>query len=233
MRIYTKDNFPKKTSIPSYFWTWAFRVFLILILVLVGLFLFAIPLLLTAIYSYGVIILLIGCYLLVIFAIFQFIKHVRKAKNNVVQQVTVDSTGVHYLKLDGTKESILYTELSKSTVPYNKDIFTKRTGGRYSITELKVFHNNIEKSISFRNTDILYTNFTRNHRELRRYFLQGITLFRPDLSVSSTVYSNFFIHPETFEFDKKEFVKTVVLTAIIIIILLVTIQIYTKNRFGD
>lgn len=87
---------------------------------------------------------------LVIFAVFRFIKHIRRAKNNAIQQITVDNTGIHYLKLDGKKESILYAELSRSPSSYNKDVFTKKTGDRYPITVLKVFHKNIEKRIAFR-----------------------------------------------------------------------------------
>lgn len=34
-------------------------------------------------------------------------------------------------------------------------------------------------------------------------FLQGVTLFRPDLEIEPSVYKEYFINPETFEFDKK------------------------------
>ncbi|WP_335966360.1 hypothetical protein [Galbibacter sp. PAP.153] len=163
------------------------------------------------------------------------IKYNKSVKRESIKKVTINKEGVHYLKLNGKRESILFSELTKSSSPspFSDDVFIKTVGVTpYSSTRLIIFYQGNEKHITFSNTDVIYTGATGNWRELRGHFIQGIALFCPHLTISESVYSDFFIHPETFEFNAKEFKKTFLFAAIFILIILLGIDLYTKYRFG-
>ena len=83
-----------------------------------------------------------------------------------------------------------------------------------------MLYNHQERTVSFQNTDIFYTSISTNSRELRQHFLQGVTLYRPDLRIADSVYTDFFINPSSFEFDKKGYKKTMIIALIISIIIL-------------
>ena len=57
-------------------------------------------------------------------------------------------------------------------------------------------------------------------------------LFRPDIRVSPNVYSAFFINPETFKFDKKDYWETMALIGVCIILILLAIEWHLQHRFG-
>ncbi|MDG3583896.1 hypothetical protein [Galbibacter pacificus] len=172
-------------------------------------------------------------YLLLLFGTYKLVKYIKSVKGESIKKVTINKEGVHYLKLNGKRESILFSELNKSPSPFSDDVFIKTVGVTpYSSTRLMIFYQGNEKHITFSNTDVMYTGAIGNWRELRGHFIQGITLFCPHLTISESVYSDFFIHPETFEFDTKEFKKTFLIVAIFILIILLGIDLYTKYRFG-
>src|SRR5690606_33167800 len=103
----------------------------------------------------------------------------------------------------------------------------------YRQTFLKVFLKGSEKTVRYFHPDMAYSYYAENSRLLRSLFIQGITLFRPDLRIAANVYSEFSIHPQTFEFDKKGYWKAIVIAIIFIIFVFISIEWYMKYRFGD
>ncbi|MDM1345872.1 hypothetical protein HX017_01880 [Myroides marinus] len=165
--------------------------------------------------------------LLLTYGTYKLVQKIREDKKNAIQQITINHKGIHYHKLNGNIVSILYSELTKSDHPYTEDIYAKTIGINESRrTVLKLFHKGIEKSVPFQHTNIFFTQLSINTRELRSHFIQGITLFRPDLKISQQVFTSFFINPTNSEFDKKKYIQTIFL-AIILIIIIITLVIIT------
>src|SRR5690606_32602440 len=153
--------------------------------------------------------------------------------------IGVNREGIFYDQMDGTVESLLYNQLEVSSddmIAYDVFIGSNlvHTGTTtYSQTFLKVFLKGNQQKVRFFHPDVVYSYYARNSRLLRSHFIQGITLFRPDLRIAPNVYTEFFVHPQTFEFDKKEHWKAIVFAIIFIILLFIGIEWYMKYRFGD
>src|SRR5690606_15810500 len=163
----------------------------------------------------------------------------KRIRGNAVRHITVNSKGVFFEKINGTVEPLLYSQLeisSNDNIVYDvfigsNLIYTGNTN--YRQTFLKVFLKGNEQKVHFFHPNVAYSYYARNSRLLRSHFIQGITLFRPDLRIAPNVYSEFSIHPQTFEFDKKEHWKAIVFAIIFIILLFIGIEWYMKYRFGD
>lgn len=224
---YSSSNFPELMSATSTRYTIGIRIILILFFVLLLSLFYIIPFVLfidstTTLEAY---ILLFLYILLLTYGTYKLVQKIRKDKKHATQQITINHKGIHYHKLNGNIESILYSELTKSNHPYTEDIYAKTIGINESRrTVLKLFHQGIEKSILFQHTNIFFTRLSINTRDLRSHFIQGITLFRPDLKISQQVFTSFFINPTNFEFDKKKYIQTIFL-AIILIIIIITLVI--------
>jgi len=52
------------------------------------------------------------------------------------------------------------------------------------------------------------------------------------LCIAPNVYSEFSIHPETFEFDKKVYWQAIVMAIIILILVFIYVEWYMKYRLG-
>lgn len=234
MQKYTKENFPEIVSQPNWFWTWIIRVLFVFILSLLLLFFYIQPILLYVedyIYGGGAFLFFAIYYPVVSLLLGMFIRYLKRIKGGAIIQIRVDEKGIHYLKRNGETVSILYAQLHRFGTPIVFDVFSKSIG-RYGRTELRVNINKEERDVPFFATDVFFAYYVGNIRELRSLFIQGIVLFRPDLRISPSVYSNFHIHPDSFRFNTKEFWRTLLFVLFFIILLLIGIDYYMRHRFG-
>src|SRR5699024_10389206 len=139
------------------------------------------------------------------------IRFLKRRRRKSVRHITVNREGIFYEFLDGTEDSLPFTHLEPSPndhIVYDVFIDSKLqfTGdATYRQAFLKVFLNGKEHVVRPFHPDWGYSYFTRNSRILRSHFLRGIALFRPDLRIDPFIYSEFSIHPETYEFVKKNY----------------------------
>lgn len=207
-------------SRPNWFRTWCIRIVLSVLLGSIFLSFYVIPFLFyidgtiegSELSTFGII-----YYPLLIWGSYLGLRYLKRIKGNAVKHITENREGVFYEKINGTVESLLYNQLELSSSAIVYDVFPRKIG-RYGPTELSVFFNDWERTVQFTNTDAAYSYYSGNSRLLRSHFIQGITLFRPDLRIASHVYSAFYIHPETFEFDKKNYRTTIVAVTIFVIL---------------
>lgn len=241
MSVFTKDNFPEIKSEPNWFWTWCIRVVFFPVFGLIVLLFYVLPSLFyidgtiegRQLFAFGII-----YYPIVIWLSYIALRYLIRIKSKAVRHITVNREGIFYEQLDGTVESLLYSQLAKSSNDFNiYDVFIGSnlvyTGNStYRQTFLKVFLKGNEQKVRPFHPDVAYSYYAGNSRKLRSHFIQGITLFRPDLRIAPNVYSEFSIHPQTFEFDKKVYWQAMVVAIIFIILLFIGIEWYMKYRFG-
>ena len=242
MSIFTKGNFPEIKSEPNWFWTWCIRMVFFPLFGLLVLCFYIAPF---AFYIDGTIeggqLFAFGIfyYPIVIWLGYIAIRYLKRIKSKAVRCITVNREGIFYDQINGTVESLLYSQLEKSTddmIVYDVFIGSNLvyTGtSTYRQTFLKVFLKGDEQEVRPFHPDVGYSYYAGNSRLLRGRFIQGITLFRPDLRIAPNVYSEFSIHPETFEFDKKGHWKAMILAGVFIILILIAIEWYMWLRFGS
>src|SRR5690606_23727209 len=230
MSVFTKDNFPEIKSEPNWFWTWCIRIVFFPLFGSLVLCFYITPVLFYVddmieggqLFAFGII-----YYPIVIWLSYIAVRYLKHIKSKAARHITVNREGIFYDQIDGTVESLLYSQLEKSSDDFNiYDIFIGSnrvyTGTTtYSQTFLKVFLKGNEQKVRFFHPDVAYSYYARNSRLLRSHFIQGVTLFRPDLRIAPHVYSEFSIHPETFDFDKKEYWKAIVIAIIFIILVFI------------
>src|SRR5690554_1851039 len=240
MNVFSKDNFHEIKSEPNWLVTWCIRfVFFVLMGFLVFCFYF-LPVLFymdgtidgEQLFAFGMIYypLLIG---LTYFAV----RFLKRRKKKSVRHIKVNREGIFYELLDGTEESLCFTQLEASSNDHIvHDVFIDSklqfTGdATYRQAFLKVFLNGKEHEVRPFHPDWGYSYFTRNSRILRSQFLRGIKLFRPDLRIDPFIYSEFSIHPETYDFDTKNDRTGIILAIILVILIFIGIDWYMKYRF--
>ena len=230
----TKDNFPEIHSTPDRFRTWLIRGIFIIVFGPLVLLLYTIPIAFYAdgtVSGEGTIAFSVLYYPFMIWISVLVFRHIQRSRRDSPVHIRVNKEGIVYDKVNGSVEVLRYKDLDAS---YNRvivfDVFAKKIG-RYGPTVLWVFYGGWERSVRF-HTDVGYSYYPGNVRELRSHFIRGISLFRPDLRVASHVYSDFFINPETFEFDKKDYWKTMILVGVFIILIFLAIEWYMQHRFG-
>lgn len=234
MSVCTKDNFPEIRSAPNWFLTWCIRLLFLVLFGPLTILIYTIPL---AFYMDGTIAVGelsafgIFYYPLLIWMSYLLVRYLKRIKGNAVKHVRVNRAGIFYECLNGSVVSLLYQQLESASNDAVYDVFSK-AGGRYSPTVLSVFMKGSERTVHFGRTDVAYSYYTGNIRLLRRHFIQGIVLFRPELRIAPFVYSNFFIDPETFEFDKKAYRKAIIAATILLLFIFLGIEWYMRYRFG-
>lgn len=231
--IYTKNNFPEIASRPNWFLTWTIRIVLIFLSGLLVLAFFATPVLLyrdESIYGPGAFVFFVFYYPFIIGMSVLLIKTIKRNKPKAGRKITVDHKGIHYERLDGMTDSILYTQLERTKTSGTGDVFVRYVGIRYKQTLLTAMLKGIETTIAFDKIDMAYSYYVANKRELRSHFIQGVHIFRPDLSISPVVYSDFYIDKVTYEFNKKSYRKTIVISAVIIALIFGAIMWHTWSR---
>jgi len=242
MSVFTKDNFPEIKSEPNWFWTWCIRIIFsflfgsLVLLFYITPFLFYIDGTIEGgqLFAFGII-----YYPIMIWLSYIAIRYLKRIKSKAVRHIGVNREGIFYDQMDGAVESLLYNQLEVSSddmIAYDVFIGSNlvHTGTTtYSQTFLKVFLKGNQQKVRFFHPDVVYSYYAGNSPLLRSHFIQGITLFRPDLRIAPNVYSEFSIHPKTFDFDKKEYWKSIIMAIIFIILLFIGIEWYMKYRFGD
>lgn len=242
MSVFTKDNFPEIKSEPNWFWTWCIRIVFFPLFGSLVLCFYITPVLFYVddmiegeqLFAFGII-----YYPVVIWLGYIAVRYLKRIKSKAVRHITVNREGIFYERIDGTIESLLYSQLEKSSDDFTiYDVFIGSnlvyTGtSTLRQTFLKVFLKGDEQEVRPFHPGVGYSYYAGNSRSLRGHFIQGVTLFRTDLRIAPNVYSEFSIHPKTFEFDKKVYWQAIVMGIIIIIIVFICIEWYMKYRFGD
>ncbi|WP_437919350.1 hypothetical protein [Sphingobacterium sp. LRF_L2] len=151
----------------------------------------------------------------------------KKTKRMRLKEIVVDRDGIHYFSIDGTKNSILYAELEKSTKMYEKDIDWKPRI-RNSVGYIHGHRGGNHLKISFYNNDFGAAHLIKNKNKLIAHFLKGVKRFDSSLSISDSVFSEFHIDKNTFIYDRKGHLKFVI--TCIIVFVLVALAIYYFMR---
>lgn len=232
---YTKDNFPEVSSFPNTPLTILFYGLFSLLAMVFLLSVFALPLSFQLQDGDGLglaaILFNLVYYPGMLWGIWAIAKYYRKARRTKVQRISVDKHGVNYHLADGTVETIFYKQLERSTEAYISDI-DRKTGLRYSPGYIFGFINGKRKRIDFYRKSNGLGYIPQSKYQLIGHFLQGITLFRPDLKISKSVFSEYYINPRTFEYDKAGFRNTVITVVVAIILILLAIDLFTKFTKG-
>lgn len=237
-----KDNFCEMKSEPNWLVTWGVRFLFFFLFGMIILLIYFLPVLFfldstidgNELYSFGIIYypILIGLTYVVVL----YLKNLRRKS---VRHITVNQEGIFYEMIDGTEEAIKFSQLefsSNDNIVYDVFIDSKLRyigNSNYRQAYLKVFLKGKEQEVRDFHPDLGYSYYARNSRLLRGQFIRGITLFRPDLHIAPSVYTEYSIHPETFEFDKKGYWKTIALVVVFIVLLFIGIDWYMQYRFGS
>lgn len=242
MSNFTKDNFHEIKSEPNWLATWCIRFLFFSLLGLIVLLFYFLPILFfidhtidgDQLFAFGLI-----YYPLLIVLTYFAIRFLKRRRRKSVRHITVNREGIFYEFLDGTEDSLPFTHLEPSPndhIVYDVFIDSKLqfTGeNTYRQAYLKVFLKGNEQKVRPFHPDLGYSYYARNSRLLRSHFIRGIALFRSDLRIDPFVYSEFSIHPETFEFDKKRYRTGIILAIIVIVLLFIGIEWYMQYRFGN
>ena len=214
MRQFAKSNFPEIKSEPNWLITWSIRFVLFFLLCILVLSFYFVPVLFYTDDSIdGEQLLAFGMiyYPLLIALSYFVVRFLKRRKRKSIRHIKVNCEGVFYELLDGTEESLRFDQFEISSnehIVYDVFIDSKIRFTRKAIFRqvfLKVFLNGKKHEVRTFHPDLGYSYYARNSRILRSHFLRGIALFRPDLRIDPFIYSEFSIHPETYEFVKKNY----------------------------
>ncbi|GAA4789672.1 hypothetical protein GCM10023231_17070 [Olivibacter ginsenosidimutans] len=170
-------------------------------------------------------------YPLIMWSSFILIRLYAKRKRKAIKSIVVDRNGIHYQFVYGKFESILFEQLERSP-EYDSTDIDWHPRSRHTREYLYGFIAGEQKIIDFQCAAAPFFYLMKNRRQLRAHFLQGVELFRPDLKISPDLYRTFFIHPETYEFDRKSYGLNIMGIIISITIILLGIYLLMKYRFG-
>lgn len=235
MIIITNDSFPEIHSTPDWLRTRLLRGVFIILFGLLTLLFYVVPILFYVDGTVGgkeIAIFSAFYYPFMVWMSFLAFRHFKSLRGSAIVHIRVNLEGIFYEKVNGSVEMLRYEYLDQS---YNSavvfDVFAQ-TMHRYGPTELRIFSNRQERSVRF-HTDAGYSYYSGNVRALRGHFIRGITLFRPDLNIAPNTYSSFYINSETYEFDKKDYWKTMMLAGVFIMLVFIAIEWYMQHRFGE
>lgn len=237
MSVYTKDNFPEIISRPHWGLTWTLRVVCSMVFGLLILLIYFIP---TAFYIDGtmdadVFIFFSAIYYpVMIYLSYRGVRYLKSVGGKAVIRISVNHKGIFYLKRNGSVTSLRYQQLEWASKGIVFDVFAQTdTTWQYGPgpTALKCFFGGKEFTVHFRITDLFYSYYTGNSRILRQHFIQGVAVFRPELRIAPNVYANFYIEPKTFAFDKRKYLKTVLIVVILLLLFILAMEWYMWYRF--
>ncbi|KFF20931.1 hypothetical protein [Chryseobacterium sp. JM1] len=131
------------------------------------------------------------------------VKHYIIKRNLTASKIIINETGILYCNSKNeTVKKIRYADLVASGKEF--DISSHNTRNSGIIPLLEVFTQS-EKDAS----NSLYVEMTlplhvvKDRYTLYARFLQGISIFRPDLKIAPQVFHSYFIDPETWKIDRK------------------------------
>ncbi|WP_312397027.1 hypothetical protein [Chryseobacterium sp.] len=129
---------------------------------------------------------------------YYFIKRKKLAK-----EIIINKDGIfHYNSDQRIIEKILYSDLCSSDELFDVKSVTTRSSGMYPLLEIYVTSEKGGKQM--KRLDMNLTLLAVNNKlSLYAHFLQGIHTFRPDLKISPTIFSDYYIEKETWTVNKK------------------------------
>ncbi|MBE8726013.1 hypothetical protein [Flavobacterium hungaricum] len=232
---YNKENFPELYSQRNLVSTIVvFTLFGILFIAMLALFI-GIPLSMqlehNSSLSKGEIIFNLIYFPILFWVLWIFYKDYKRQKLRKIILISVDQSGIHYHQYDGIVQSILYKELERSTEAYVGDI-DRKIGTKYSPGYIFGFKDNKQIPIHFSKPDNGMTYIPKNKYNLIGHFLEGVTLFCPHIKISPAVFADYFIDPDTFKFNKKAQIITYLLVFLLVLIILLAVDLFTKYTKG-
>lgn len=233
--IYNKENFPLVSSERNRFATaLVFVLFGLLSTALLSLFI-ALPLSIQLEHnsrmSSGEVIFNVIYFPLLLCGIWWLYKNYQRQKLKKTVLISIDREGLHHHLFDGTVQSVLYKELEGSNGTYVCDI-DRKIGTKYSPGYIFGHIKGKQIPIHFFKPDNGMTYIPKNRYQLIGHFLQGVSLFCPHLRISQAVYADYYINPNTFEFNKKAHMITYVLAILVIVIILIAVDLFIKHTKG-
>lgn len=233
--IYNKENFPKIISERNLTATiFVYIMFGLLFLAMLCL-LIALPLSIQLEHnspiSTGEMIFNLIYFPILLWVFWVLYKDYKRQKIKKIIHISVDQYGMHHHQRDGIVHSILYKQLESSTEAYVSDI-DRKIGTKYSPGYIFGFKEGKQIPIHFSKAENGLTYIPKNKYHLIGHFLQGVTLFCPHIKISQAVYADYFINPTTFEFNKKAQIITYILVFILLMIILIAIDLFTKYTKG-
>lgn len=235
LMIYTKENFPKISSernlaatITMYF------LFGLLCIAMLSLFV-GVPLSIQLEHnsrlSSGEIIFNLIYFPLLFWGVWGLYNNYRRQRMKKAILISVDHEGLHHHQFDGNVQSVLYRELGHSTDANVNDI-DRKIGTKYSPGYIFGYRDKVRIPIHFSTSENGLSYIPKNKNQLIAHFLQGAVLFSPHIKISPTVYSDYFIDPVTFEFNKKAQIITYFIALLLVVVILLAIDLFTKYTKG-
>lgn len=168
---------------------------------------------------------------LLLWGIWALYKNYQRQRLKKVTLISVDHSGLHHHQFDGKIQSVLYKDLEVSTEVYVSDI-DRKTGTKYTPAYIFGFKGGKRIPIHFATSENGLSYLPKNRNQLIAHFLHGVALFCPHIKVSKAVYADYFINPVTFEFNTKAQRITYLIIFILIMIILLAIDLFTKYAKG-
>lgn len=130
-------------------------------------------------------------------------RHYMMRRKRIASKIIVNSTGLlFYNSKNEVVHQILYTELRPSK--QNFDIYTVTPIGSGIVPLLEITIQQEKTEATIRRIDMnLPLHVVKNKFILYALFMQGISIFRPDLKIDPMALKSFSIDPDTWEFNNK------------------------------
>ena len=143
------------------------------------------------------------CWSISLIILIPSLNHYIIKRRKIANKVVVNDTGLaFYNSKNEIVEQILYTELRPSK--QNFDIYTVAPMGSGIAPLLEITIQQEKQEETTRRIDMnLPMYVVKNKLTLYAHFMQGITVFRPDLKIDPLALRNFSIDPVTLEVSKK------------------------------
>lgn len=165
----------------------------------------------------------------------------KRYKTAAYTNVKIDDSGIHYYnKLNGkTVKQYAWKDFEKTPGKNEYDVVRHTTSGyvnnaRISADWVLWWFKEGDRIRShqenFKGGHPLY--MIQNSKALIGKCLQMLTYYRPDLKIDPLLYSTFFIDKKTFTFERQTYIKTWAAALVLIVIILILIDCWTKYRFG-
>lgn len=124
-------------------------------------------------------------------------------RRKTASKIVIDSTGLlFYNSKNEIVDQILYKELHTSN--QNFDIYTVTPVGSGIVPLLEITLQPEQKDITKKRIDMNLSLYAvKNKSVLYAHFMQGITIFRPDLTIDPMALKSFSIDPNTWKVNNK------------------------------
>lgn len=166
------------------------------------------------------------------------VKAAIRQQKQAYDTLLVDAEGLHFLCKNREIDSVLFSGLYQLQ-QYSYDVtlgsrsYSLPKGGRTTQYFIELHQRNsngqIERrELNFQGARFGHTWFRNRHALIGKY-LQGIHLFRPDIRISPSVFSHFYIDKQTFLYDRGRRIRTEVAAWVLVVIVLFVIWLFTAS----